>query len=149
MEMRPIKNFPQYLITEDGRVFSKRANRFLKAVVQSNGYTKVSLPDRRDYSIHRLVAEAWIGKSDLQINHKNGIRNDNRVENLEYVTGSQNQRHRFDVLKKRRTCNKLTEDQVREIRKRTESCAILGKEYKVHHSTIWLIKKRIQWKHVE
>ena len=60
---------------------------------------------RTYHSVHRLVAENFIENKPenyekLQVNHKNGIRSDNRVENLEYVTISENCRHSIDVLGK-------------------------------------------------
>lgn len=54
----------------------------------------------RNVQIHRLVASAFIPnpKCKEQVNHKNGIRCDNRVENLEWATNTENQRHSFQVL---------------------------------------------------
>lgn len=50
-------------------------------------------------SVHRLVVEAFIGDPrGMQINHKNGIKHDNRVENLEVCTAAENTRHKFEVL---------------------------------------------------
>ena len=45
--------------------------------------------------VHQIVMLAFIGKSNLCINHKNGIKTDNRLENLEYCTNSENIRHAF------------------------------------------------------
>lgn len=58
-----------------------------------DGYMMVDLSKNcspRTFKIHRLVLEAFKGKSNLQCNHKNGIKNDNRLCNLEYVTAKQN-----------------------------------------------------------
>lgn len=53
------------------------------------------------YKIHRLVMFAFVWENKLQVNHKNWIKSDNRLENLEYCTASQNIKHAFDVLWKK------------------------------------------------
>ncbi|HOW46205.1 MAG TPA: HNH endonuclease signature motif containing protein [Rubrivivax sp.] len=55
----------------------------------------------RHHSVHRLVAEAFLGPAlpgQTDVNHKNGARGDNRLENLEWVTRSENHKHKFRVL---------------------------------------------------
>lgn len=65
-----------------------------------NGYRMIRLcPAVKMHLVHRLVAMAFIpGDFSLQVNHRNGIRHDNRVENLEWVSCSENHLHAFREL---------------------------------------------------
>lgn len=100
-----------YMISNYGNVKSKlrHGNRGeeewlnIKPYTHPYGYEIVDLRKngtRKTVKIHRLVAIAFLGESDLQVNHKNGIRNDNRLDNLEWVTPLENMRHSFDILKR-------------------------------------------------
>lgn len=98
----PIKEWEHYLIGKSGEVFNTRTQRFKKACKDYKGYMRIRLIDGRNNGstkkIHRLVAQAFINdySEKLQVNHKNCIKDDNRLENLEMVTQSQNTKHAWD-----------------------------------------------------
>jgi len=98
-EIRGFEGF--YSVTSHGRVWSHRRKKWLKPCIAGKGYLFVTLSvngDDIDKKIHRLVAEAFIdnpGKKP-QVNHKNGIKTDCHVKNLEWVTARENLQHACD-----------------------------------------------------
>lgn len=91
-----------YSVTNDGYVFSHHRDVWLKPSKVGAGYHRVGLyylGKTHNRYVHRIVAEAFIGPSNgREINHKNGDKTDNRVENLEWVTRSQNNQHKHYEL---------------------------------------------------
>lgn len=106
---KPIKNYPNYEISNLGRVKSKERmvntiggakrkirEKIIKPTFDSRGYYVVSLYNENGKSkpktIHRLVCEVFLENKDNYpvINHINGIKTDNRLENLEFCTQSHN-----------------------------------------------------------
>lgn len=88
-----------YLISEDGKVFNIDGKE-MTLFKTKNGYVRVKLSrgvKRGMYLVHRLVAETYINNDDMFpiVNHKNNIRHDNRVSNLEWCDNSYNQKQRF------------------------------------------------------
>ena len=96
----------RYAITEDGRVWSHpkmstgcmrymKKGKWLKPSKRSLGYFFVSLGEKNQILIHRLVALTYLPKIEGKqyVNHKNGIKTDNSVANLEWCTFSENIKH--------------------------------------------------------
>lgn len=95
-----------YLVSNKGRVLSKyrKKETYLKGDVDRDGYIKFvlqSAPKNKYLKIfaHRLVMLVFVGPSSLMVNHKNGIKNDNRLKNLEYCTPRENSYHAHNVIK--------------------------------------------------
>jgi len=99
--MKDIKGYEGlYAITEDGRVFKYKGNKYMKINKRKDGYCSVGLTKNKKnkkFLVHRLVAMSFIPNPDNkpQINHINMIKSDNRVENLEWVTQSENIKHSY------------------------------------------------------
>lgn len=106
-EWRDVLGFEElYQVSNFGNVRTvKRGEATVMAQEeQRNGYLSVHLRNRgieRRASVHRLVAEAFIPNPDglRDVNHKNGIKTDNRLENLEWMSHSDNIKHQYQVLK--------------------------------------------------
>ncbi len=130
-------------ITKEGKVYVNEVEK--KQSTHSAGYKLVWVNNKLNY-IHRLVAEKYIPNPENkpQVNHINGIKHDNRVENLEWVDSKGNRRHAIEtglwgknILDKR----KLNDKQVKEIRikyiPKKYTYKTLAKEYNVDYKTIW------------
>lgn len=91
----------KYKVSNLWKCFSVRNNKILK--IQDNWvwykFVRLSYKNKQEKKfIHRLVLESFIWKNILECNHKNWIKNDNRLENLEYCNRSQNILHRNNIL---------------------------------------------------
>jgi hypothetical protein len=145
-----------YQIGNLGNVKSNKRKKesLLKPMIR-NGYLRIDL-NNKTFTIHRLVAEAFIPNPDnkSQVNHINGIKTDNRVENLEWVTQSENIRHAIKIgikkpsLGENNGASKLKVNQILEIRNSCLSSRKLALIYGVDKSIILDVKNKKTWKHV-
>lgn len=154
---------PDYIVSSDGRVGSRKRGglKLLKPGRDTYGYLIVSLHDghggRRTTKVHQLVAEAFIGPKPTplhQINHINGVKDDPRASNLEWVTASENHRHRFAVLGQKAAhgeaqgLSKLTEAKVRDIRAQLAARVpqkVIAAAHGIDPSNVSWIARRKSW----
>lgn len=90
-----------YQVSSDGRVISKRSGKEMSASPNTQGYLQVKLSTpgySRNVTVHRLVAEAFIPRehSGLQVDHIDNDKLNNNMDNLQWLTGSQNVKKAFD-----------------------------------------------------
>ncbi len=172
---KDIKNYEgNYQVSDLGRVkslarivesrkgvFHNKKQIILKTFKNGDGYLKYKLcinGKEKSVIAHRLVANEFLENplNKPQVNHKNDIKDDNRVENLEWVTSSENVIHSLaNNLKipqkgSEHGMSKLTEKEVLEIRAigRTKTLKEVGKIYNVDLSLISLILLNKIWIHV-
>lgn len=103
IEYRVIPNTKdRYYATSDGHIFDTKFNKFVAETKSKRGWIKCHVwfnDVRITIGIHRLIMYAFVGVSDLTVNHKNGNKEDNSIENLEYMTLQEQNLHRSKILK--------------------------------------------------
>lgn len=104
--IKQIKDYEQYYISDVGNVYSTKHNKMkkLKAGPNTGGYLMVALRKDNNYKqflVHRLVAQAFIPNPENKpiVNHIDGNKQNNNVNNLEWCTYSENARYFLDVQK--------------------------------------------------
>lgn len=161
---KKIKNWELYTIDEFGKVKNTKTNKYLKGAINSKGYLRVELhlnKKIKKFFVHRLVAEYFVENplNKEQVNHIDGNKLNNNMNNLEWVTNQENRNHAIKNNLTKNLCgeetpwSKLTKKDVIFIRseydkKETFNAKKLSKKFKVSTSQILLVAKRKSWKSV-
>lgn len=164
-EWKTIPDFSEYQVSNLGRVKRVYASRgtspgkILKPF-DSNGYKKVCLisgSKKKKITVHRLVLEAFVGKPSGKSDgcHWNGIRGDNRLENLRWASRAENmkdaKRHGTAAIGERNGHAILKQDDVLTIRKLRESgmkIVDIAGRYNVTHQAISDVCIGRTWRHI-
>lgn len=131
-DWKQIENFP-YSVNKLGQVKNDRTGKTIKAVEVTGGYLQIRLwVNQKSYNrlLHRVVASAFISNpyNKPEVNHIDGNKLNNCADNLEWVTRSENQRHRYNILQ-HRGHNPSTKEANESCMKKV-ICIETGKEFK-------------------
>ncbi len=165
VEWKPIRGFPKYEVSNVGQVRRiapgqhTRPGKILRAAPTPAGYLTVRLyPGGRTKYIHRLVARMFIGPrpKGFQINHKDGNKVNNTVENLEYISARGNADHalRTGLWRRKGTANpkaKLRDEdveQIRDLASKGISSKKIAEMFGVTRRLIYQIVAGKIWKHL-
>ena len=143
---KSIKGYEElYEVSNCGNICTKTKNKLFKLNKNSRGYIVVTFTKNKiekSYSVHRLVAEAFIPNPENkpQVNHINGDKTDNRVENLEWCTQSENQIHCFkNNLQKRNNKKVIQYDINNNLIRVWDSLKEAAEQLNINHSKISLV----------
>lgn len=164
-ELYPIPGWPNYFITEEGSVYSEQKGVLIEKKQQNHtgGYKTVSLwlnGKGRSCFVHRLVIITFKGiysNRKLHVNHIDGNKTNNHLDNLEAVSCSDNLKHSYKIGMHKpgrgeaAGNSKLKIEEVREIRQLLKegklSMPKIGALYGVSGDCIFGIKTNIRWQH--
>jgi len=118
-----IQGYENYFATKEGKIFSSK-NKAIKELLYENvaGYLRVKLYKNGKGTkvlVHRIIALCYLQKQDISkkiINHKDGNKQNNNVNNLEWCDYSENLIHAYDILKRSLPNAKLTNTEIIQIR---------------------------------
>jgi len=159
----------RFEISNIGRLKNIKTGKILKLNIIGKGYlgVVVSLGSRKNKKmirVHRAVAESFIPnpESKEMVNHKDGNKINNCINNLEWVTNSENMKHAYNTGLKTNdsikgelsNTSKLRDDDIRYIKKNYKprdpqfGCRALGRKYGVTHNIISGIVNGKRWTHI-
>lgn len=160
---RKVAGFPLYEVSDDGQVrsYARTASRNpkpLKTNERDDGYLQVKLQGGtiKTFTIHKLVFDAFGGAYTGEINHRDGNKKNNSIDNLEVMSRAENIRHSWALglrshVGTKHPKAKFTDDDIREIRAARSAGKTLteiAQRFGVHITAISKIARRETWAHV-
>lgn len=158
--MRDIPGFSNYLLTDDGQIFSKFCARTIKAHINKDGYLQIKLrSNKHQYKllcIHQIVCLVYYGicPKGMEVRHLDGDKLNNVPSNLVYGSKIENVEDRskhHPLLGRDGFVKRLTVDQVKEIKDKLNNNVTiyrLAKDYGINRSSIRAIRDNKTWKYV-
>jgi hypothetical protein len=148
-----------YSVSDTGKIRNNKTGKLRKFRKEKLGYLSVDLWNRgfmKRLKIHRLVALAFIPNMDSkpQVNHKDGNKENNSVENLEWNTAQENSQHAYQtglsqaITGEKHGRSKLTELEAMFIKSSTEPNKVLADEFGVSSRLVRKIKNNELWKNI-
>ena len=142
-------------VNENGETFTANG-RQRNPYIRKDGYTSLNVKGVKTVVLlHRIIAEVYIPNPENkpEVNHKDGNKLNNSVDNLEWVTHKENMKHAYNnelISQKGENSvkSKLTEKDVRFIRKSNLKQRELAKMFNVNQTNISCIKRRKSWSHI-
>lgn len=154
MRKNQFLSFEDYIVTKDGEVYNKRNGHQLKPQINGTGYYRVAIGGKL-YFVHRLVAKMYIPNPENkpQVNHKDGNKLNNNVDNLEWVTNRENTLHAIKIglqpIEEKSKVAKLKRSQVKFIKSHNEMTRKeLADLFNISENTISDIRNGRTWKTV-
>ena len=148
-------NFPQITVYDDGRVWSKNKDNFLKFTVNKQGYLQNVLPDGngiyQHILLHRLIALAFIPnpKNKPQVNHIDGVKTNCANSNLEWVTNLENATHtRKNGLMPHNIFDDITVHQICVELEKGTSPTMIANNLECSYDAVYAIRYKRNWNHI-
>lgn len=164
---RQVPKWPHYWCDGNGNIASThRQHRgpfyHLKPKTDKDGYLEITLQNngnRKCRKVHQVIAEVFLGQCPHGhvVNHKDGNKQNNTPNNLEYITPADNERHARQVLGKncvgeKASQSKLTSDDVLEIikmRNEGKTQREISEKFQIGQAQVWRILNKKNWQHIE
>lgn len=175
-QWKQLTDYTKYEVSNTGKLRNILTQKIIKPIIGGFGYVQYGFrntPGENPHTrlVHRYIAIAFIPNPDNlpQVNHKDGVKSNNHIDNLEWVNASRNKLHAYEIglcekarESSRKTINKInkgeasnmskwTNEQILEIRELLSNgthVTVIMNTYSMSYSNVYKIKNRNLWKHI-